>query len=171
MTGGKTKNKISVRRLRMELHSVWCTCGSVYRSCVTFLNNLRSAVENRQLVINDVRILKGMRNLTHFDADELGSARPRRSTRHFDLLMGCAVAWQMRKFARVHTRLPTVRARTSRPMSEANPETLRHEGWGNCPKCGYFHKRRDLPACPMCRHAWRMTVPFEQPAYEAPGLQ
>jgi hypothetical protein len=54
--------------------------------------------------------------------------------------------------------------------SDPNPEQFRREGWGNCPKCGYFFKQRDLPNCPMCRHAWRLMVPFEQPAYEHPGL-
>ena len=29
---------------------------------------------------------------------------------------------------------------------------------------------RDLPNCPMCRHAWRLAVPYEQPEYEHPGL-
>ena len=53
----------------------------------TILNNLRSAVEDGSLVINDVRILKEMRSFTHSDADELGSARMGHSTRHFDLLM------------------------------------------------------------------------------------
>jgi hypothetical protein len=71
----------------------------------TILNNLRSAVEDGQLIINDVRILKEMRSFTHSDADELVSDRMGHSTRHFDLLMACAIAWEMRKFARVHTKL------------------------------------------------------------------
>jgi hypothetical protein len=70
----------------------------------TILNNLRSGVEDGQLIINDVRILKEMRSFTHSDADELGSARMGHSTRHFDLLMAAAIAWEMRKFARVHTK-------------------------------------------------------------------
>ena len=70
----------------------------------TILNNLRSAVEDGSLVINDVRILTEMRSFTHSDADELGSARMGHSTRHFDLLMAAAIAWEMRKFARVHAK-------------------------------------------------------------------
>ena len=31
-----------------------------------------------------------------------GSSRIGHSTRHFDLLMATAIAWEMRKFARVH---------------------------------------------------------------------
>lgn len=68
----------------------------------TILNNLRSAVEDGKLVISDARILKEMRSFTHSDADELGSSRMGHSTRHFDLLMATAIAWEMRKFARVH---------------------------------------------------------------------
>jgi hypothetical protein len=70
----------------------------------TILNNLRSAVEDGHLIINDVRILKEMRSFTHTDADELGSSRMGHSTRHFDLLMACAIGWEMRKFARVNTK-------------------------------------------------------------------
>jgi len=68
----------------------------------TILNNLRSAVEDGSLIINDERILREMRSFTHSDADELGSARLGHSTRHFDLLMATAIAWEMRKYARVH---------------------------------------------------------------------
>jgi hypothetical protein len=55
-------------------------------------------------------------------------------------------------------------------MSDPIPEQLRKEGWGNCPKCGYFYNQRELANCSMCRHAWRLLVPYEQPAYEHPGL-
>jgi hypothetical protein len=67
----------------------------------TILNDLRSTVEDGLLVINDERILREMRSFTHTDADELGRSRVGHATRHFDLLMGCAIAWHMRKYARV----------------------------------------------------------------------
>jgi hypothetical protein len=67
----------------------------------TILNDLRAAVEDGLLTIGDARILKEMRSFTHSDADELGSARMGHSTKHFDLLMACAIAWGMRKYARV----------------------------------------------------------------------
>jgi hypothetical protein len=66
----------------------------------TILNDLRSAVEDGLLTINDERILREARSFTHTDADNLGSARHGHATRHFDLLMGAAIAWHMRKYAR-----------------------------------------------------------------------
>jgi hypothetical protein len=66
------------------------------------LDALRTAVEDGQLVINDIRILKEMRSFTHSDADELGKTRMGHFTKHFDLLMAAAIAWEMRKQARVH---------------------------------------------------------------------
>jgi hypothetical protein len=64
------------------------------------LNDLKSAVESGQLIINDIRILNEMRSFTYTDADELGSSRIGHSTNHFDLLMATAIAWYMRKFAK-----------------------------------------------------------------------
>ena len=67
----------------------------------TILNDLRAAVEDGLLIISDARILKEMRSFTHSHADELGSSRQGHSTNHFDLLMAAAIAWAMRKYARV----------------------------------------------------------------------
>lgn len=67
----------------------------------TILNNLKTAVESGQFVINDVRILKEMRSFTYTDADDLGSTRQGHFTNHFDLLMATAIAWEARKYARV----------------------------------------------------------------------
>ncbi|MFN3658174.1 MAG: hypothetical protein ACK4UO_13035 [Pseudolabrys sp.] len=67
----------------------------------TILNNLRTAVEDGQLIINDKRILIEMRSFTHTDADDLGRSRVGHFTKHFDLLMATAIAWEMRKYARV----------------------------------------------------------------------
>lgn len=46
----------------------------------------------------------------------------------------------------------------------------REDGWGNCPKCGWFYKQDKLDHCPMCRHAWRIPVSYQQPVYESPQL-
>jgi hypothetical protein len=66
----------------------------------TILNDLRTAVEDGLLVIQDVRILTEMKSFTHTDADDLGRARVGHFTNHFDLLMACAIAWEMRKYAK-----------------------------------------------------------------------
>lgn len=76
----------------------WETNGATKYS---ILDALRTAVQDGHLVINDIRILKEMRSFTHSDADDLGSSRQGHFTKHFDLLIGTAIAWEMRKHARV----------------------------------------------------------------------
>jgi hypothetical protein len=66
------------------------------------LDAFRTAVEDGSAVINDQRILVEMRSFTHSDADELGKTRVGHFTKHFDLLMAAAIAWEMRKHARPH---------------------------------------------------------------------
>jgi hypothetical protein len=66
----------------------------------TILNDLRTAVEDGLLVINDERILREMKSFTHTDADDLGRSRVGHFTNHFDLLMATAIAWEMRKYAK-----------------------------------------------------------------------
>src|SRR5205807_7826820 len=70
----------------------------------SILFDLKSAVEDGLLIINDERILREMRSFTHSDADDIGSSRDKQglATKHWDLLMACAIAWAMRKHARVH---------------------------------------------------------------------
>ena len=65
----------------------------------TILNDLKSAFESGQLLIEDERILKEMRSFTYTDADDLGTAKQGLSTRHFDLLMAAAICYAMRKYA------------------------------------------------------------------------
>jgi hypothetical protein len=48
----------------------------------TILNNFKTAVEDGQLVINDVRILKEMRSFTYSDANDLGRTRQGLFTNH-----------------------------------------------------------------------------------------
>lgn len=66
----------------------------------TILNDLRTAIEDGHLAINDRRILLECRSFTFTDADDLGRARQGHFTNHFDLLMACAIAWAMRKHAK-----------------------------------------------------------------------
>lgn len=72
----------------------------------TILNDLRTAVEDGLLIINDARILVEMKSFTHTDADDLGRSRVGHFTNHFDLLMACAIAWEMRKHAKTKVVTP-----------------------------------------------------------------
>jgi hypothetical protein len=72
----------------------------------TILNDLRTAVEDGLLMINDERILREMKSFTHTDADDLGRSRVGHFTNHFDLLMACAIAWEMRKHAKTKMTTP-----------------------------------------------------------------
>lgn len=65
------------------------------------LDAFRTAFDDGLLTINDRRILLEMRSFTYSDADELGKNRVGHFTKHFDLLMASAIAWEMRKHARV----------------------------------------------------------------------
>jgi hypothetical protein len=63
----------------------------------TILNNFKTAVEDGQLVINDVRILKEMRSFTYTDADDLGRTRQGLFTNH-----GARLLDQRRELILVH---------------------------------------------------------------------
>ncbi len=63
------------------------------------LFGIKSGVEDGTLVILDERILKEMRSFTYSDADNLGSTKQDLSTNHWDLLIACAITWEMRKYA------------------------------------------------------------------------
>lgn len=75
------------------------TAGTKY----TILNDLKTAIEDGHLIINDRRILLEARSFTYTDADALGSARQGHFTKHFDLLMASAIAYAMRKHAQPKT--------------------------------------------------------------------
>jgi hypothetical protein len=64
------------------------------------LDDLKTAVEDGLLVIQDARILAEMRTFTY--ADNMGSSRLGHFTNHFDVMMAAAIAWHLRKYARVH---------------------------------------------------------------------
>jgi hypothetical protein len=66
----------------------------------TMLFDLKKAVEDGQLELSDPDLIAELRSYTRddlMDKDE----DPRLSTRHFDLLTACAIAYQMRNFAQV----------------------------------------------------------------------
>lgn len=75
----------------------WETTGATKYS---ILDAFRGAIESGQLLILDIRILLECRTFTHTDADDLGRTRQGHFTKHFDLLMAAAIAWEMRKHAR-----------------------------------------------------------------------
>lgn len=75
----------------------WETNGATKYS---ILNDLRTAVEDGHLLIQDERILVEMKSFTFTDADDLGRSRVGHFTNHFDLLMAVAIAWEMRKHAK-----------------------------------------------------------------------
>lgn len=68
----------------------------------TMMYELKKAVEDGHLEIFDLGLLDEMRRYNQADLSEL-SPDPD-STRHFDKLMGCAVAWQMRNYAEVSSK-------------------------------------------------------------------
>ena len=75
----------------------WNTNGATKYS---MLSELKSAVEDGLLQLSDPALIAELRSYTRddiMDRDE----DARLTTRHFDLLIACAIAWQMRKFAMV----------------------------------------------------------------------
>lgn len=50
------------------------------------------------------------------------------------------------------------------------PAPALEDVWANCPKCGWHYKQSKLSDCPMCRHPWRLPVPFAQPPFEGSNL-
>jgi hypothetical protein len=79
----------------------WKTTGA---NKATMIFELKKAVEDGLLVINDERILKEMRSYSAADLgndDTSDQIADTGTTRHFDLLMACAIAWQMRSMAKI----------------------------------------------------------------------
>ena len=56
---------------------------------------LKSAIENGELETFDRRLLEEMK---HYQIRDVKTKKKEGMTRHFDLLMACAIAWQMRDF-------------------------------------------------------------------------
>lgn len=62
------------------------------------LNDLSSAIDDGLLVLNDEDIIREARSYTRNDLMDR-EIDPRLATRHFDLLIACAIAWQMKDYA------------------------------------------------------------------------
>jgi len=61
------------------------------------LNDLASAIEEGVLDLNDPDIIAEVKNYTRDDLMDK-EEDPRLTTRHFDLLIACAIAWQLNSF-------------------------------------------------------------------------
>lgn len=71
------------------------------------LFELKKAIEDGLLVLNDKDLISEAKA---YSRNELMDKEvdPRLATRHFDLLIACAIAWQMRNFARVKSDKPKI---------------------------------------------------------------
>jgi hypothetical protein len=63
------------------------------------LSDLREAVESGLLALNDEDLINEVKGYTRNDVID-NEPDARLTTRHFDLLIACCIAWQMRNFAR-----------------------------------------------------------------------
>ena len=73
----------------------WITNGATKPK---MLFDLRKAVEDGHLLLIDEDIIEEMKSYTRDDLMDK-EIDPRLTTRHFDLVIACAIAWQMRKYA------------------------------------------------------------------------
>ncbi len=62
------------------------------------LSALNKAIEDGLLDLNDIDLIRELKSYTRNDLIETVKD-PRLTTRHFDLLMACAIAWMMKDFA------------------------------------------------------------------------
>jgi len=93
-TQGK-KTKVGQDKAPVEYG--WLTSAT---SKMDMLTDLKSAIEKGELQLIDPDLIQEVKDFTRddlMDRDE----DVRLTTRHFDLLMACAIAWQMRYFAEV----------------------------------------------------------------------
>jgi hypothetical protein len=65
------------------------------------LHELRTAVADGLLDLNDPDLIAEARSFTRNDLIDT-EADPRLTTRHFDLLIACTIAWQLRNEAEVY---------------------------------------------------------------------
>ena len=64
------------------------------------LDSLRDAIRDGLIIIYDRRLLDELKSFTRNDLIEV-IRDPRKTTRHFDLVMALAIAWQMKDYAQV----------------------------------------------------------------------
>jgi hypothetical protein len=62
------------------------------------LSSLSKAVKDGLIELSDIDLIRELKSYTRNDLIE-SIKDPRLTTRHFDLLMACAIAWQMKDFA------------------------------------------------------------------------
>lgn len=114
----------------------------------TMMSALRKAVSDGYLDLSDPDLIAEMRAYTRddlMDRDE----DPRLATRHFDLLIACAIAWQMKDYAEIRG-VETYQQAPYEPQSE-------YESSGYIPQTNIAPR----PIMPE-----EMSRPYEQPAYE-----
>lgn len=63
------------------------------------LSSLRMAIEDGLIALNDSALIQEAMSYTRNDLID-NETDPRMTTRHFDLLIACAIAWQMKDYAR-----------------------------------------------------------------------
>lgn len=89
-----TKDKIT----NQEIQKIgWHTNLSTKSSAIY---ELKSAIENGELEIPDINLLN---ECAYYQIRDIKSRKQEGMTRHFDLLMACAIAWQLNKFAMPNT--------------------------------------------------------------------
>lgn len=64
------------------------------------LADLAKAIEDGLLLLNDRKLIEEVKSYTRDDMMDK-DPDPRMTTRHFDLLIACAIAWQMKDYAKV----------------------------------------------------------------------
>lgn len=62
---------------------------------------LAKAIENGLISLNDKDLIQELKSYTRDDLMDSSTTDPRLTTRHFDLLIACAIAWQTKDFTRV----------------------------------------------------------------------
>lgn len=67
------------------------------------LFSLSKAIEDGLILLNDKDLIQEAKSYTRHDLMDR-EEDPRLTTRHFDLLIACAIAWQMKDFAQVTTK-------------------------------------------------------------------
>jgi hypothetical protein len=80
--------------------------------------DLIKAVDNGQLILGDSDLINECRSYSRDDMMDK-EIDPRLSTRHFDLLIACAIAWQMKDFAKHRT--SKVHYKPPVPQQVSNP--------------------------------------------------
>ena len=93
----KTERKETTVEAKKRVEYGWDT-NSLTKS--KMMAKLSKAVEDGHIALNDPGLIKEARSYTRNDLMD-AEVDPRLTTRHFDLLIACAIAWQMKDYATV----------------------------------------------------------------------